>query len=45
MFMKVFILTDLEGPSGVNGRQDSPVGNTMLNRPICVPLPNGHCVM
>ena len=33
MFMKVFILTDLEGPSGVNGRPDSPVGNTMLNRP------------
>lgn len=31
--MKVFILTDLEGPAGVNGRPDSPVGNTMLNRP------------
>ncbi|MBR7143614.1 MAG: M55 family metallopeptidase [Lentisphaeria bacterium] len=30
--MKVFILTDLEGPSGVNGRADS-IGNTMVNRP------------
>ena len=31
--MKIFILTDLEGPAGVNGRPDS-VGNTMLNKPI-----------
>ena len=30
--MKVFILTDLEGPSGVNGRSDG-IGNTMVNRP------------
>lgn len=29
--MKVMILTDLEGPSGVNGRPDS-IGNTMPNR-------------
>ena len=31
--MKVFILTDLEGPAGVNGRSDAVVGNTMLNKP------------
>jgi D-amino peptidase len=30
--MKFFILTDLEGPAGVNGRADN-VGNTMLNKP------------
>lgn len=30
--MKVLILTDLEGPSGVNGRAEN-VGNTMINRP------------
>ena len=30
--MKVFILTDLEGPAGVNGRPDN-IGNMMLNRP------------
>ena len=30
--MKIFILTDLEGPAGVNGRADQ-VGNTMLNKP------------
>lgn len=30
--MKVFILTDLEGPAGVNGRPDSGVGNTMPNK-------------
>ena len=30
--MRVFILTDLEGPAGVNGRGEN-VGNTMLNRP------------
>ena len=30
--MKVLILTDLEGPSGVNGRAEN-IGNTMLNRP------------
>ena len=30
--MKVFVLTDLEGPSGVNGRSDG-IGNTMVNRP------------
>lgn len=31
--MRVFILTDLEGPAGINGRADSPVGNTTLNKP------------
>ena len=35
--MKVFILTDLEGPAGINGRGDSPVGNTTLNRPTAEP--------
>lgn len=30
--MKIMILTDLEGPSGVNGRSDG-IGNTILNRP------------
>ena len=30
--MKVMILTDLEGPSGVNGRPDK-IGNTIINRP------------
>ena len=30
--MKVFILTDLEGPAGVNGRPDN-VGNKIINRP------------
>ena len=30
--MRVFILTDLEGPAGVNGRAEN-VGNTMINRP------------
>lgn len=30
--MKIMILTDLEGPAGVNGRSDG-IGNTMLNRP------------
>jgi len=30
--MKVVILTDLEGPAGVNGRSDG-IGNTMLNKP------------
>lgn len=31
--MKVMILTDSEGPAGVNGRPDAPVGNTMPNKP------------
>lgn len=30
--MKVFILTDLEGPAGVNGRPDAGVGNSIINR-------------
>jgi hypothetical protein len=30
--MKVFILTDLEGPAGVNARPDN-VGNKIINRP------------
>lgn len=30
--MKVFILTDLEGPAGINGRSDG-IGNTTLNKP------------
>lgn len=31
--MKVMILTDLEGPSGVNGRSDG-IGNTIVNCPV-----------
>lgn len=30
--MKVFIMTDLEGPSGINGRSDG-IGNTTVNTP------------
>ena len=30
--MKVMILTDLEGPAGINGRSDG-IGNTTLNKP------------
>lgn len=38
--MKVLILTDLEGPAGVNGRSDG-IGNTMLNVPTaCQALVN-----
>ena len=38
--MKVIIITDLEGPAGVNGRSDG-IGNTMLNVPTaCQALVN-----
>jgi len=32
--MKVMIMTDLEGPSGINGRADACVGNQTVNTPI-----------
>jgi D-amino peptidase len=35
--MKVFIMTDLEGPSGVNGRSDS-IGNKIVNETIACEL-------
>jgi D-amino peptidase len=35
--MKVFIMTDLEGPSGVNGRSDG-IGNKIINEPTASEL-------
>jgi D-amino peptidase len=35
--MKVFIMTDLEGPSGVNGRSDG-IGNRIINEPAACEL-------
>ena len=31
--MKIMIMTDLEGPSGINGRSDG-IGNKTVNTPI-----------
>ena len=36
--MKIFIMTDLEGSSGINGRTDSPVGNQIINQAIAVKM-------
>lgn len=39
--MKVFMMTDLEGPCGVNGRPDAGVGNKIINTEIaCRALTN-----